>query len=369
MEALKYLQILEPDQVRELASLQFRFVDPRQLAQQMIRRGWLTPYQVNLLFLGRDYELLLGKYILLERLGEGSMGQVYKARQKPLNRIVALKVIRKDFRENPRALPRFQREIQLASQLSHPNIVRAFDAGQVGETYYFAMEFVDGTRLDRLVKQSGPLPVHQACDYVRQAALGLQHAHERGMVHRDIKPANLIVVRTAEDDRPRGVSGFLRRPGTGPAPWGTVKILDLGLARWQQPDQSGGKLTHIGSLMGTPDYIAPEQALNAHNCDIRSDLYSLGCTFYFLLAGRPPFHKGSITDKLYQHQFEEAEPVETVRREFLLQGAPLADEDSLHKLVAVPAELAQLVRRLLAKAPQDRLQTPGQLAYALAAGF
>lgn len=365
-ETLRRHDLLPPEQAAQLPELAERFRAPRELAQELIRRGWLTPYQVNQIFLGREEELRLGKYILIERLGEGGMGQVYKARQHHLQRIVAIKVIRRDFLDNPRAIPRFQREIQLAAQLSHPNIVHAVDAGIVGDTYYFAMEFVDGTRLDRMVKQSGPLRVDQACDYTRQAALGLQHAHERGMVHRDVKPANFMVVRSPSNGNGRAGSGILRRPGDGPDPWGTIKLLDLGLARGQDNDPSVGKLTHVGSLMGTPDYISPEQARGARDCDIRSDLYSLGCTFYYLLTGRPPFPKGSVTDKLCQQQADEPKPVEVVRHEVLVRGLAAGDVEVIRQLVEIPKPIARLIRRLMAKRPEDRFETPGAVAAALA---
>src|SRR5262245_36160601 len=193
LQALQELPLLEPGQREALEELSFRFADPRQLAQELIRRGWLTPYQVNQLFLGRAECLLLGQYVLLERLGQGGMGQVFKARQLNLNRIVAVKVIHKKALAHPKVLARFEREIEAVGKLSHPHIVHAFDSDRVDGTYFYVMEYVDGIDLARLVKQSGPLQVAQACDNIRQAALGLQHAHERGMVHRDIKPANLLV--------------------------------------------------------------------------------------------------------------------------------------------------------------------------------
>ncbi len=168
------------------------------MAQELIRREWLSPYQVNQLFQDRGGELVLGQYSILERLGEGGMGQVFKACQRNLHRIVALKVIRRESLHNPRAIQRFQREIRAAGQLSHPNIVRAYDADEVNGTYFIAMELIDGMDLAKLVHEAGPLQVAQACDYIRQAALGLQHAHECGMVHRDIKPANLLVTRPTE---------------------------------------------------------------------------------------------------------------------------------------------------------------------------
>ena len=183
----------------------------RRLAGELIRRGWLTPYQVNQLLQGRGRELLLGSYVLLERLGEGGMGQVFKARNWKLGQVVALKLIRKERIDDPDAVRRFQREIRAAAQLDHPNIVLAFDADEVGGTHLLVMEYVEGTDLAKLVKQDGPLPVDKACDYIRQAALGLQHAHERGLVHRDIKPHNLLLTpaRRGQD------------PGHGAGPAGT----------------------------------------------------------------------------------------------------------------------------------------------------
>jgi serine/threonine-protein kinase len=355
--------LLEGDARDELAGLQERFPEPRALAQELMRRGHLTPYQVNQLFLGRASELVFGPYILLERLGEGGMGQIFKARQRNLNRVVALKVIRKEFLSHPRALPRFHREIQAAAQLSHPNIIRAFDAGEVDGTYFFTMEFVDGIDLDRMVRQSGPLRVEQACDYVRQAALGLDHAHQRGLVHRDIKPANLLIARPPVAAGASLRSGVFSRPTNGAAPWGVVKILDLGLARMEDAEQT--HLTQLGALMGTPDYLAPEQARNCHTSDIRADLYSLGCTFYHLLSGRPPFPSGSVSDKLLAHQTREPDPAEQVRREKLLRGVPTGEETPVLKLVTIPGEVTFVLSQLLAKRPQDRCQTPAELAAAL----
>src|SRR5262249_54266744 len=193
IETLRRLQLLEPVQLGEVARLAPTFPDARALAKELLHRAWLTPYQVNQLLQGRGGDLVLGQYVIQERLGEGGMGQVFKAQQRRLNRVVDLKVIRKDRLANPEAVRRFHREVQAVAQLSHPNVVVAYDADQVNSTHFFAMEYVEGTDLARLVRESGPLPVVFACDYIRQAALGLQHAHERGLVHRDIKPSNLLV--------------------------------------------------------------------------------------------------------------------------------------------------------------------------------
>jgi len=290
--ALRQLRLLEPDQLVQLHR-QKGAADPKALAKELIRLGWLTPYQVNVLFQGRGKDLVLGQYVLLERLGEGGMGEVFKARHAKLGRVVALKVIRRERVAKEDAVRRFRREIQAVAQLSHPNIVLAFDADEAGDHHFFVMEYVEGTDLAKLVKKGGPLPVRDACLYVQQAALGLQHACERGMVHRDIKPHNLLLT----------------------ASGGTVKLLDLGLARLVDTgmEDHSGTLTRDQSIMGTPDYIAPEQARDARKADVRSDLYSLGCTLYHLLTGVVPFPEGTLTEKLLQHQLDEPRPVEELR--------------------------------------------------------
>jgi eukaryotic-like serine/threonine-protein kinase len=373
-------QLLEAAQCDEVQRLCTSMDDSRELARELMRRDWLTAYQVNQIFQGKGAGLILGPYILLQRIGEGGMGQVYKARQRMLNRVVALKVIRKECLGNPRVIARFQREIRAAGQLNHPHIVRAYDADQLDGTYYIAMEYIDGVDLAHLVREQGPLPVAQACEYIRQAALGLQHAFERGLVHRDLKPANLLVTHAVASDRRRS-SGMIPLPSNVNVkrsnsslpriepqhyPWGMVKILDMGLARCIDPftGRASTQLTQLGSVMGTPEFIAPEQARDAHTSDTRADLYSLGCTLYFLLTGQPPFPHGTMTEKFLQHQIEEAEPVAVVRRERLL-----ARKHSLptnHEL-CVPDAVSQVVCRLLAKQPEDRYQTPIELASELQA--
>ncbi len=327
--AIRQGRLLEPAQADELGRLQASFPEPRALAAELIRRGWLTPYQINQLMQGRGRDLFLGSYVLLERIGEGGMGAVFKARNWKLGRIVALKLIRKERLNNPDALRRFHREIRAAAQLDHPNIVRAFDADEVNGTHLLVMEYVQGTDLAKLVKAGGPLAVDKACDYVRQAALGLQHASERGMVHRDIKPHNLLLT-----------------------PSGVVKILDMGLARLGGGEEGEGSstMTREGTVMGTPDYIAPEQAIDSHDVDIRADLYSLGCTLYFLLTGKVPFPGGEALQKLLKHRLDEPVPVEQLRR-------------------SVPPGVAAVVRKMMAKQPEDRCQTPAEAAAALASAL
>jgi serine/threonine-protein kinase len=325
--ALRDSGSLRAAQLHEIVeSLQSRYHQPRLLAKELMQRGWLTPFQLNQIFLGRGQELLLGPYLLLERIGEGGMGQVFKAWHRLLDRIVALKVIRKDKLECPEAVQRFQREIQASSRLSHPNIVAAFDADEVDGTRFIALEYVEGTDLNKMVKQLGPLPIAQACDYMRQAAFGLQHAFERGLVHRDIKPSNLLVTQG-----PKGMGSWAEQ--------GVVKILDMGLVRMEGANEEENALTNFQATLGTPVYITPEQARDAHSADIRSDLYSLGCTFYCLLTGRVPFPGVSAMEKLLKHWMEEPTPIEELRPE-------------------TPTELAEIIYTLMAKKPEERYQRP-----------
>jgi serine/threonine protein kinase len=264
------------------------------------------------------------------------MGHVFKAVQERLDRIVALKVIRQD-RQDTEAIRRFQREARAAAKLSHPNIVIVHDFDQVGDNCFIAMEYVEGTDLYHLVKEQGSLPPLQACDYVRQVALGLQHAHERGLVHRDIKPANLLVA---------GVQLGKSEKNPAEAFGGVVKILDMGMALLHGVDKDSVHGMPDGGLMGTPDYMAPEQALDFRQVDIRADLYSLGCTFYYLLTGRPPFDEYPLMRKMMMHQTGTVRPVWELRS-------------------TIPLEIDAVVQKLLAKKPQDRYQTPGELVDAL----
>jgi len=352
VQTLRRCGLLEPPELNALdLKTAASFTDPRSLARQLLQQGLLTAYQANQLLIGRGLDLCLGHYLLLERLGEGGMGQVFKARHQTLGRVVALKVIRRERVSDQESVRRFRREIQALAQLSHPNIVMAFDADEVGGTHFFVMEFVDGISLSQQVKRVGRLPVIQACNYIRQAALGLQHAFERGLVHRDVKPSNLLVTKAPPRSQQQGMETQVAGSdfGLGPLEFGLLKVLDLGLARLNLPargEDSSDTLTHHGVLMGTPDFIAAEQAADPHRADIRSDLYSLGCTFYYLLSGDVPFPGGSAVDKLFRHQGEDAVPIERYNP-------------------SVPPAVAAIVRRLMAKKPADRYQTPAELAAAL----
>jgi serine/threonine protein kinase len=306
----------------------------RVLARALVEQGLLTRFQAEQLLAGRTGGFFLDQYRILEQIGQGGMGRVFKAEHRTMGRTVALKVLAPRLLKTPRAQALFLREVRAIAQAVHPNIVTAFDANQVNGRYYLVLEYVNGPNLDQLVRDTGPLPVGQACDFVRQVADGLQHAFRLGMVHRDIKPANLLLQRGSADER-----------GT----YGQVKISDFGLARLGDDltDVPDTLLTKNNTVMGTPDYIAPEQARDVHRTDIRSDLYSLGCTFYFLLTGQVPFPGGTVLEKLVRHGTEEAAPLEQLRPD-------------------VPSAVAVVVRRLMAKKPEDRFQTPAELARDLA---
>jgi len=346
VQALRQFRLLSPAQLDEVNANLRDFPQPRVLAAELLKAGWLTPYQVNQLFNGRGRDLVLGPYVLTERLGEGGAGAVYKARHVYMQRTVAIKFIRADMTDNTEIVGRFYREIQAVSQLVHPNVVLAHDAGPSGQTHFLAMEYVEGNDLQKMVTKTGAMPVDKACDYIRQAAMGLQHIHERGLIHRDIKPGNLLVMDVE--------SGFnTLAPNQGQSyPYGLIKILDLGLARFDDPLNGNGGADPLtmagqGGLRGSADYLAPEQAVDFHTADIRADIYSLGCVFYFLLAGKPPFD-GSLALKLMKHQRNAPPPLEKVRTD-------------------LPRKLPQLVYKMMAKQPLHRYQTPGEVANALAA--
>jgi eukaryotic-like serine/threonine-protein kinase len=305
------------------------------VARALVEEGLLTRYQAERLLVGRQTLFTINQYRILDKLGRGGMGHVYKAEQRIMNRVVALKVLAPNLMQTDRAQDLFRREMQLVARLVHPNIVTAYDANHVGGRYYLVLEYVNGPNLDQMVRKQGPLPIGQACEYLRQVANGLQYAHEQGMVHRDIKPANILIQQTGEGKTAQAV----------------VKISDFGLARLQESSAPGDEgmgtiLTKENTVMGTPDFLSPEQARSLHKVDIRSDLYSLGCTFYFLLTGKVPFPGGATLEKLIRHSTEAPTPAEQLRPD-------------------IPAGVAAILNRLLEKNPDDRYQTPDQLGPAL----
>ncbi len=269
----------------------------------------------------------LGDYRLMEKLGEGGMGAVYRAEHIKLKRIVALKVLPKGRWKDDQAIARFEREMEAIGRLDHSHIVRAMDAREIQGIRFLVMEFVEGLDLSELVRRGGPLPVADACELIRQAALGLQYSHQHGLVHRDIKPSNLMLT-TA----------------------GQIKVLDLGLARMQETKYPEEELTGTGQVMGTADYMSPEQALETRTVDIRTDVYSLGCTLYKLLAGHPPFGRAEYDTplkKLMGHARDPVPPIRQLRAE-------------------VPEALAAVIERMLAKEPDGRFATPAEAGNALA---
>jgi eukaryotic-like serine/threonine-protein kinase len=299
----------------------------RSVARGLVQLGLLTKFQAQLLLAGRTHGFVLGQYRILDQLGQGGMGRVFKAEHLTMGRTVAIKVLAPQHTKTEKARQLFMREVRAAGKLMHPNIVTAHDANEIDGRHYLVMEFIDGPNLDQLVRDRGPLPIGLACDIARQAASGLQCAFEQGMVHRDIKPSNLLLQRTGTTLS----SGYL------------VKILDFGLARLGDTSEVGHSITTSGNvIMGTPDYLSPEQARDLHLVDIRSDLYSLGCTFYFLLTGQVPFPGGTTVEKLTRHTQDEPLPLEQLRPD-------------------LPQDVADIVQCLLAKNPVHRYQTPAEL--------
>ncbi|MFO0876658.1 MAG: serine/threonine-protein kinase [Gemmataceae bacterium] len=324
----------------QLAAIQETYPDiqrGRSLARALVRAGYITRFQAERVLVGQTSGFLLGQYRILEQIGKGGMGRIYKAEHRTMRRTVALKVLSNRLLSTERAVQLFLHEVRAAAALQHPNIVIAYDASVHQDRHFLVLEYVDGPNLDQLVRQQGRLSVGLACDYIRQVANGLQCAHLLGMVHRDLKPANILVQ----------WHGLL-----GESSPGLVKISDFGLARLATPAEPlpghtrATLLTHDNTVMGTPDYLSPEQARSLHKTDIRSDLYGLGCTFYFLLTGQVPFPGGTALDKIIRHATEKPHPLAELRPE-------------------VPAEVVSVVERLMAKVPDDRFSTPAELADAL----
>jgi serine/threonine protein kinase len=292
----------------------------------LTKKGRLTPLQREMLLAGEGRNLCLSQYRLKARLGAGGMGQVFLAEHVMMDRHVALKVIASRYSSDPDAMRRFRREVRIVARLNHPNIVQAHDAAEANGLHFLVMEYVQGVELGSLVERSGPLTEARACWLMHQAALALQHAFEQGLTHGDIKPANLLVTAA-----------------------GTLKILDFGLARWirsSAEDAGVGGTNCEEALAGTPDYLPPEVTRDPRLADIRSDLYSLGCTFFYLLSAKPPFYSDSWPHTLFRHQHDPVPDLCAGRQD-------------------VSKECSAIVSRLLAKSPDDRFQTPQELAVAL----
>jgi serine/threonine protein kinase len=299
-------------------------VEPGKLAGILVRDGILTHFQAEQFLQGRWRRFTIGKYKVMEKLGSGGMGNVYLCEHKFMRRRAAVKVLPAAKAEDPSSLERFYREARAVAALDHPNIVRAYDIDQDDKLHFLVMEYVDGSSLQEIVKKFGPMDITRAVHYIRQAAIGLQHAHQAaGLVHRDIKPGNVLVDRT-----------------------GIVKVLDMGLARFFHDEEDVLTKKFDETVLGTADYLAPEQALDSHGVDIRADIYSLGATFYFLLTGSTPFSEGTVAQKLIWHQTRQPKAMRTIRPE-------------------IPAELAAVVEKMMAKDPAQRYQTPWEVVEAL----
>jgi serine/threonine protein kinase len=366
MDALRQHSLLSPGQLTQLPNLaQGRCGDARLFAKALLQKGWLSVYQVNQLLAGNGHELVIGPYHVLDKLGQGGLSSVFKGRHRDYGNLVAIKIIKPEVFASPEGRQQFLQEVEAMARLDHPNIVQFCDADQFKDTFYFAMEYVDGTDMGKVVRLSGALPVHEACDYIRQAALGLQHAYERNLIHRDIKPVNLFLTHVSLGT-PSAADALFATRSFPNSSLGTslttarrdsrstmqmkpiIKILDWGLASLRSPKGlSNGQADDVEkSVVGTADYLSPEQARNANTVDIRGDIYSLGCSLYFLLTGQAPFPDGSLIQKIIQHEQSEPRSIGEFRGD-------------------VPAGVVAILKRMMAKKPEERFQTPASVGLAL----
>jgi serine/threonine protein kinase len=297
-------------------------MDPAALADCLIRDKFLTVFQAKRLLSNRPQGLIVGRYIILDRIGSGSMGRVYKAHHVMMDRVVALKIIAPEIAANDRVVARFQREMKLVGRLDHPNVVRAYDADQLHRVLFIVMEYVSGISLGDRLKKKGPIPPAEMIDYAAQSALGLAHAHEQGIVHRDVKPTNILLT----EDR-------------------KVKLLDLGLGVLMEADSAATFATADGIAVGTVDYMSPEQACG-RDVDGRSDLYSLGCSMYHLMTAKLPFIGTS--------------PIERLGKRISGRHVPITEH-----LPDLPSSFVRVLDKLLAHKPHERYATAAEAAEAL----
>jgi serine/threonine protein kinase len=337
---LQYLsasQVLAPETAQNFIDKHPQFYDPadaKMLAREMVRAGLLSVFQADAIYRGRPHNLVLGEYVLLDKIGEGGMGKVFKAVHRRMDRQVALKILLPKMTSSPDATERFHREVKAAAKLVHPNIVTAYDAGETAGVHFLVMEFVDGTDLAKRVIKDGALSIEQAVDYTLQAAAGLEYAHKLGMIHRDIKPANLLLGKD-----------------------GVVKISDMGLARFHDervaqlrrtassPSDSQAlrsNLTQTGTIVGTVDFMPPEQALNPIGATHLCDIYALGCSLYFMLKRRLMYGGKTLGERILAHR-----------------------KNALPTLDGFPYKLEGVFHRMVAKKPEDRLQSMSEVIAAL----
>lgn len=327
LQLLEKSALLEPQLFQKVVEQSKQISEkPSDLAEWLIRDGYITKFHADQLLAGRHKGFFVGKYKILRLIGQGGMGRVYLAQHKIMQRQCALKILPKTKGKDPSAIARFQREARAVAALNHMNIVQAYDIDKDDEQdlHYIVMEFVEGQSIQEIIKESGPIDWRVAADYICQSAAGLDHANRSGLVHRDIKPGNLLVDTN-----------------------GVVKLLDMGLAVFfTEKDKDSITMTYNENVLGTADYLAPEQAIDSHGVDTRADIYSLGGTFYYMLSGGPPFPDGTIAQKLLWAQNKEPRSIQ----EFVPD---------------LPDEVAAIIRKMMAKKPEDRYQNPLDLASAL----
>jgi serine/threonine-protein kinase len=302
-----------------------RSVDNQTLADKLVEARLITPWHREKLLEGKykGFLALGGKYKLLGHIGSGGMSTVFLAEHSKMHRLVAMKLLPKKRVNDSSYLARFYREAQAAAKLDHKNIVRVYDIDHEEDNHFLVMEYVEGRDLQTYSRDVGQLDYDIAADFIRQAADGLEHAHNAGLIHRDIKPSNLLV-------DPRGV----------------VKVLDMGLARWEDDKVASLTIAHEENVLGTADYLAPEQAKDSHTVDKRADIYSLGCTLYFLLTGHAPFPEGTLAQRILKHQTELPKSIYEDRRD-------------------APQALVDVCLRMMSKNREARYQTAGEVATTL----
>ncbi len=322
LRTIRGSSILSQRQLEKLEADMAEGEDPAELSSRLVRDGVLTEFQARQILKGKSDGLIFGSYIILDFLGKGTMGKVYKASHRMMGRVVALKILDPRYITSTTRLARFQREMQLVGRLDHPNVVRAFDADRLGGCHFIAMEYAAGQTLEYYLESRGALPPADVVFYAAQAADGLAHAHARGILHRDIKPSNLVLTQDRK-----------------------LKILDFGLGTLMEKEDLPSALTAAGLTVGTPDYISPEQARMV-KIDGRSDLYSLGCTMYHLLSGQLPFKGESSMDCIVGRIAGQPVPLSEVKP-------------------GLPPRLVQVVEKMMATNPDDRYQTADEAAAAL----